>query len=176
MKRIVISTSLLLLLDLGLVATLATRAVHAKAQPNENGAVILGEAGESYPIYGTGGIKVTGGHHGIFSSNWKHSEIEIDGSGITAQKFIPATKDSDFAALAGGVYFVTHSATCTLGPATAAAGEEIVVCNAVAGTTITYQAGSGTTLLGASQSAPTTNTTLGKVDRFISDGTNWFKE
>ena len=106
-------------------------AKHTEVAPqDQNGALIIGEAGESYPIYGVGGIRVSGGHHGMFMSNMKKSQIEIDGSAISAQKMIPSNQVSDFAAVSRGAYFVSHSAVCTLTSAANAAGEEIVVCNA----------------------------------------------
>src|SRR5438445_498489 len=119
-------------------------AKHATVPPEEqNGAVILGLAGESYPLYGVGGIRVTGGHHGMFSSNMKSSQIEIDGSAIAAQKLIPANEISDFAAVPGGAYFVSKSSVCTLASSMTAAGEEIVVCNTGKDVTITYQTTNG---------------------------------
>jgi len=153
-------------------------AKHATAPAEEqNGAVILGLAGESYPIYGVGGIRVTGGHHGMFSSNMKSSQIEIDGSAIAAQKLIPANEISDFAAVSRGAYFVNRSSVCTLASAMGAAGEEIVVCNAGKDVTITYQTKNGESLFGVEQlGVLIVNKTPGKVDRFISDGKSWYRE
>ena len=153
-------------------------AKHATVAPqDQNGALIIGEAGESYPIYGVGGIRVSGGHHGMFMSNMKNSQIEIDGSAITAQKLIPSTQISDFAAVTRSAYFVSHSAVCTLTSAANAAGEEIVVCNAGKDVTITYQTIVGESLIGGEQlGVLTVNKTPGKVDRFISDGKSWYHE
>ena len=153
-------------------------AKHATVAPeNQNGAVILGMAGESYPIYGAGGIRVSGGHHGFFSSNMKSSQIEIDGSGISAQKLSPANETSDFTAAIRGAYFVSHSAVCTLASAQNVAGEEVVVCNAGKDVTITYQTVNGETLLGGEQlGVLIVNKNPGKVDRFISDGKSWYRE
>jgi hypothetical protein len=153
-------------------------AKHAAVPASEqNGAVILGNAGESYPIYGAGGIRVTGGHHGFFSSNMKSSQIEIDGSGISAGKLIPTNEISDFPAAAHGAYFVSGSSVCTLATAVGAAGDEIVVCNAGKDVTITYQTSNGETLIGADQvGVLMVNKTPGKVDKFISDGKSWYRE
>jgi len=137
---------------------------------------VLGMAGEQYPIYGAGGIKVTGGHHGFFSSNMKSSAIEIDGSGISAHKFAPVNVTSDFTAMAGGAYFVSGNCVCNLGPATGNAGQEVAICNAAKSTTITYANLPGEFVYGVDQSATVTNSNQGKVDKFISDGKGWFRE
>ena len=151
---------------------------HAEVSPqDQNGALIIGEAGESYPIYGVGGIRVSGGHHGMFMSNMKKSQIEIDGSAISANKLIPSNQTSDFAAVSRSAYFVSHSAVCTLTSAANAAGEEIVVCNAGKDVTITYQTIVGESLIGGEQlGLLIVNNKPGKVDRFISDGKSWYRE
>jgi hypothetical protein len=157
------------------IMTADNRAEAEKKAANDNDAVIFGDAGERYPITGTGGIKVTGGHKGIFESNWKTSSIEIDGSGVTAHNFTATNETGDFTAAANGAFFVDQSATCTLSPADAAAGQELIVCNATAGGTVTYKAAAGETL-GGSVNATLVNSTAGKVDRFISDGKSWYHE
>jgi hypothetical protein len=147
-----------------------------RSAKEENVAVVIGQAGEQYPIYGIGGITVTGGHHGFWSSNMKSSEIKIDGSGISAQKLMPVYMDRDFSAVAGGAYFVSSVAVCTLPTAVGAAGQEIVVCNTSKNATITYQTIQSEILLGGDQSGKVVNSSPGKVDRFISDGKGWYRE
>jgi hypothetical protein len=152
-------------------------AKHAAAPKEENGAVILGEAGESYPIYGAGGIRVTGGHHGFFTSNMKRSEIEIDGSAISAQKLTAINETADFLAAPNCAYFVSQAAVCTLSSAVGAAGEEVIVCNTGNEITITYQTTNGETLFGCEQLGVLfVNKKPGKVDKFISDGKSWYHE
>jgi hypothetical protein len=173
-------TQLRLLLFLVVVATglsIAALAKHAQSDKDQNVAVIIGEAGEQYPIYGAGGIRVRGGHHGFFASNVKSSQIEIDGSGISPQKLIALNENTDFAASANNAYFVSTSAVCTLGTAVGAAGQEIIVCNAGQGVTITYQTTNGETLFGGERlGVLVANSTAGKVDKFISDGKCWYRE
>jgi len=176
MNKVNVSAPVFVLLCLVLLAPLALGPAHAGAPSDENLAIILGEAGERYPIFGTGGIKVSGGHHGFWSSNMKRSSIEIDGSGISPQKFAPINESSDFTASANSAYFVSGTCICALPPARSMAGQEILVCNTNEGTTITYQTSIGDRLFGGSQLDPTANSILGKVDRFISDGRNWYKE
>ena len=149
---------------------------YAGAPADENGALIMGEAGEKYPIYGIGGIKVTGGHHGMWMSNMKHSPIEIDGSAISSQKFSPAYKNADFNASLHSANFVSQSAVGTLPPAIDSAGEEIIVCNVSDKTTINYQTSPSDKLIAATLSSANTNSTFGKVDRFICDGRAWYRE
>jgi hypothetical protein len=145
------------------------------SQPDdENGALIIGEAGERYPVYGTGGIKVTGGHHGMMMSNMKRSSIEIDGSLISVQRFASHNESADFNAVANSAHFVSNAAVCTFPPASSAPGQEIIVCN-TNNTTITYKT-SGEDKLIAGPREMNANATFGKVDRFISDGRNWFHE
>jgi hypothetical protein len=157
--------------------TPAALAKHADPAQSENMAVIIGNTGESYPIYGTGGIRVTGGHHGMFTSNMKTSQIEIDGSGITPQKTMAVNTNEDFAAAAGGAYFVANTCVCTLSSATGVAGQEIVICNTAKGATVTYQTTNGEALVGAKPlGLLLVNNSYGQVDKFISDGKSWFRE
>jgi hypothetical protein len=145
-------------------------------------ALVLGQAGEAYPIYGVGGIKVTGGHHGFWSTNLKSSAIQVDGSGIAVQKFVPVNVTADFSAAPSTAYFVSNSAICTLPTAVGCAGQEIVLCNAGANCTITYQVVPGEMLFGGEQPGAgekekaVSNARQGKVDRFISDGKGWYRE
>jgi hypothetical protein len=161
-----------------LFAEFSTAAVakNASSREDENSAVVFGEAGERYPIVGVGGIRVVGGHHGWFTSNMKSSAIQIDGSGISAQKFVPVNVSGDFIAAANGAYFVSNVAICTLPTAVGAAGQEIVVCNTNKSGTITYQTVLGEVLLGGDQSGPVVSSIPGKVDKFISDGKGWYRE
>jgi len=155
-----------------LLTVLANTALAKYASPpdDENSALIVGCAGEKYPISGVGGIRVIGGHHGHWSTNIKTSPIQIDGSSISSQRFQPVYVDTDFSAAANGAYFVSKSSVCTLSTASGAAGQEIVVCNTSKDATITYQTVQGEVLRGGDQSGP------GKVDRFISDGKGWYRE
>ncbi len=160
-----------------LLAYLSGIAIAKHDRPEEeNMAIIFGEASERYPIFGSGGIKVSGGHHGIFMSNTKSSAIQIDGSGISAQKYVPSYMQADFTAAPNGAFFVSNSAKCTMPPAAGAAGQEIVVCNTGSNVTITYQAANGEPLPGSGPSGKLENLTPGKVDRFLSDGKTWYRE
>jgi hypothetical protein len=163
----------------GLTLAADARGGSKQAGSAENMALVVGAAGEAYPIYGAGGIRVTGGHHGIFSSNLKSSAIEIDGSGISAQKYLPVSVSADFSASPNAAYFVSDASICTLPSAAGCAGQEIVVCNTSQNATITYQAASGETVYGGEQAGAAlgavVNSRQGKVDRFISDGKNWYR-
>jgi hypothetical protein len=156
--------------------SIAALAKHTSSSDDENSAIVLGEAGEQYRIFGVGGIRVSGGHHGWFASNMKSSAIQIDGSGVATQRFVPVNVDADFSAAATGSYFVSNTCVCTLPTAAGAAGQEIVVCNSGKNATITYQSFQGETLNGGNQPAPVVNSSPGKVDRFISDGKSWYRE
>ena len=92
MEKVNKSGSIFVLLCSILLASLASGPGQAKAPADENLAVIIGESGEQYPIYGAGGIRVSGGHHGIWMSNMKRSAIEIDGSGISAQRLVQSRR------------------------------------------------------------------------------------
>jgi hypothetical protein len=112
----------------------------------------------------------------MFASNMKSSSIEIDGSGITAQKYLTVIENEDFTAAAGGAYFATADVVCTLAAAASAAGQETVVCNTGKGASIKYKTAAGETVVGADLPGVMVNATPGKVDRFISDGRFWYKE
>jgi len=146
----------------------------AQDKNDTNGAMIYGEAGEKYELVGSGGIRVIGGHHGWFTSNMKSSPIEIDGSEIAGSSFTAVNEASDFKASATGSYFASHSAICVLPTAVGVGGKEIIVCNTSDGT-ITYATTNGETISGR-QTGSLTNSTAYKLDRFISDGQNWFRE
>jgi len=165
-----------LMLPAMLVALLSIAALakHESNVNDENVALVLGNAGEQYPIFGSGGIRVTGGHHGFWSSNVKTSAIQIDGSGVSAQNFNPVSENADFTALPNCAYFVSQTCVCTLSTAVGSGGREIVVCNAGKGTTITYKTDNGATFGGGIE--VTSNSSAGKVDRFIADGKSWYKE
>jgi hypothetical protein len=148
----------------------------ARSPNDENSAVVLGEAGERYPIYGVGGIRVSGGHHGWWASNMKSSAIQIDGSAISTQKLAPVNVDTDFSAAANGAYFVSNVSVCTLPTAVGVAGQELVVCNTSKNANVTCQTVQGEILHDSDQSETAVNLTPGKVDRFISDGKGWYRE
>jgi hypothetical protein len=150
--------------------------------PPDNLAEIVGWGGESYPLHGVGGIKVTGGHHGGWCTNKNTSGIEIDGSGVSAQKYSPVNVSNNFAASPNNAYFVSDTAVCTLPTAAGCAAQEILVCNTGPNCTVTYQVAPGEMLLGGDQSGSgeankiAINKRQGKVDKFISDGKSWYKE
>ena len=152
-------------------------------------AVITGLAGEQYVLYGTGGITVQQTPKpGMWHSNMRVYKVCIDGSNtgagaggssqsgsFAASNFAAATVDSDFRAVGNTAYFVSNSAVCTLPSAAGLAGREIFVCNTSQAGTITYGTASGETVSGKA-SGVMTNSTPNKVDRFISDGKNWYAE
>src|SRR5262249_42312138 len=122
--------SMLVLLALMLCTSMVHMAGYADTPDDQNGALILGEASERYIIYGINGIRVSGGHRGMWSSNMKRSPIEIDGGALSAQRFSPVNESADFNASPHGAYFVQQTAICNLPPAAASPGDEIVVANA----------------------------------------------
>ena len=149
---------------------------HAASNDDGNSALIRGEAGENYPIVGTGGIRVSGGHHGMWMSNMKTSTVLIDGSGILAQKFPAVAENSDFNAACGSSYFVSQTSVCMLPQASTSAGQEVVVCNTASNGAITYKAQTGDRLFGANQAGVIVSSQSGKVDRFLCDGSTWYRE
>jgi hypothetical protein len=144
-------------------------------------AAVYGLAGECYLFYGAGGITVEQSPKpGMWHSNMRQYKICIDGSGISGANaacgnFTAVNVNADFNAIANFAYFVSSSAKCTLPTATAVAGKEIMICNASSGSTITYYTTNGETVSG-NQSGALISETPYKVDRFISDGRNWYKE
>ena len=143
-------------------------------------ASIFGEAGERYVLYGSGGVTVTQSPKpGMWHSNMRSYSVCIDGGGMPASSAVPASfcavkPEADFYAVAGFAYFVSQSATCTLPAASTATGKEVIVCNAGSGT-ITYNTAAAEAISG-SPSGALTNATPYKIDRFISDGKNWYRE
>ncbi len=125
-------------------------------------------------VSGSGGIRVRSEcvRRSLFS---RHYNVCIDGSGITGAGFAALNKAEDFKAAVNCAYFVSHSAICTLSTAIDSAGKEIIVCNTCVDGTVTYNTTSGETISG-NLSGSLTNSTRYKVDRFISDGINWYKE
>ena len=154
-------------------------------------AVLYGMSGERYVLYGTGGVTVEQSPKpGMWHSNMFTYKIRIDGGnsgGDThagniagSSAFAPASLAarrlaSNFFANSGGAYFVSGTAVCTLPSATGCAGKEILVCNTSKDGTITYNTSSGESISGSASGA-LTNSTANKVDRFISDGSNWYRE
>jgi hypothetical protein len=148
-------------------------------------ASVFGMAGERYLFYGTGGITVDQTPKpGFWHSNMNTYKISIDGGGglgggqggvLPSANFATSNVEGDFNAFANIAYFVSSAATCTLPTASAAAGREILVCNTSKGGTISYNTTSGETVSG-NQSGVLINSTPNKVDRFISDGKNWYRE
>ena len=149
-------------------------------------AVVTGLAGETYVFYGTGGITVDENPRpGMWHSNMKTYRIRIDGSemsggggqggGFPASNFAAASVNTDFQAFPNTAYFVSASASCVFSSASTAAGREIVVCNSGKDVTIKYDTTAGETISG-NASGTLTNASPYKVDRFISDGKNWYKE
>jgi len=126
-------------------------------------------------ISGTGGIKVntvlTGGGKFTFG----HYEVSIDGSGISSG-ISSVNVDHDFNAAVGTTYFVSKPALCTLPSAANAAGKEVLVWNACpAGGIISYGSIAGQ-LISGKPSSTLSNSIPYKLDRFMSDGSNWFQE
>jgi hypothetical protein len=102
--------------------------------------------------------------------------LPFDGGALSAGGGLtPTNVASDFAAAPGRAYFVSAPATCSLPPAASAAGKEILVCNKTLGGLITYTTSGGETISGQ-PSGTYANATRYRVDRFISDGSNWYRE
>ncbi len=148
-------------------------------------AVVTGLAGEHYVFYGTGGIVVDQTPRpGAWHSNMRTYKVSIDGSnagcgngqGVFAgSNFAAANIDHDFRAVGNTAYFVSSTASCTLPDASGFAGREILVCNTSKDGVITYATTNGGTISGKT-SGEVRNNTPNKVDRFISDGKNWYQE
>jgi len=157
-------------------------------------AVVYGMTGERYIFYGTNGITVEQDHHpGMLHSNMSTYRIRIDGSGAgssaanappttgvapTATAAAPAkgafSQDSDFTADPNCSYFVSGTVVCVMPSASGIAGNEIKVCN-TGSAKIKYTTRYGETISGSASGEVNNNTSF-QVDRFISDGKNWFKE
>jgi len=179
---------------------------HAKQKTEESKdddvsmAVVYGMSGERYIFYGTNGITIQQDHRpGMFHSNMSTYRIRIDGSGAgsnsedastpvatattvaptgTTSTAAPANgafnQDSDFTANPNCSYFVSGTVVCVMPSASGIAGSEIKVCN-TGGAKIKYTTRYGETISG-SPSGEVLNSTSYQVDRFLSDGKNWFKE
>jgi hypothetical protein len=129
----------------------------------------------NYRIRGTGGIKVSMPRKlGWIVTAGDTYDINVDGSAI-AGGFGAEHPSSDFAASVSKAYFLSTPATCLLPSAAQAAGKEVVICNTGASGAITYTTTDGQTISGQA-SGSVSNSTPYKIDRFISDGSNWFKE
>jgi hypothetical protein len=127
-------------------------------------------------LSGTGGIKVNTQYTGGTRFTIGHYEVTIDGSGIAPAGMSATKVDHDFNAVPGTAYFVSKSATCTFPSAVDAVGKEILVCHASPnGDSITYNTVAGQLISGKASGA-LSNTAAYKLDRFISDGSNWYKE
>lgn len=136
---------------------------------------------------GSGGIKVNATQigHDRFAVCVDGSAISANGgtnvgaSGGTAGTTagVPSVRvDADFSATTNGTYFVVKTASCTLPSAVTAAGKEILVWNSCpSGGVVTYKTTQGQTISGAA-SGSLTNATVYKLDRFMSDGDNWYRE
>jgi len=184
MSRKLVKPGTVLLIVAVLVVTVWQTA-HAKrddsAQQGDEVSVasVFGMAGERYDFYGTGGITVEQSPKpGWIHSNMKTYKIRIDGGANSNQagpSLEPVNEEASFNAAAGCAYFVSHTANCTLPSAADVAGKEVVVCNKGAGIAITYGTRFGESISG-NQSGALVNSTPYQVDRFISDGKNWYKE
>jgi hypothetical protein len=136
---------------------------------------------------GSGGIKVTATR---LANN--RYEVVVDGSSISSAGGIaagasggtmgPVTGASavrvggDFSAATNSIYFVEKTATCTLPSAVGAIGKEILVWNArPSGVVVTYKTTQNQTISGAA-SGSAINSTAFKIDRFMSDGGDWYRE
>ncbi len=167
---------------------LTLTAVAQQANKFGNMALVRGYGAEYYWIHGVGGIKVTGGQDSRrLMTHSRNLSIEIDGSGIAAHKYLPVNVSADFSASPNASYFVSAASVCTLPSAVGCAGQEIVVCNTSKNDRITYQATSGETIYGIDQartglsgvagvnSSAVVNSRQGEIDRFLSDGKNWYR-
>jgi hypothetical protein len=122
-------------------------------------------------LIGTGGIKVNAA-----STGFGKYQVAIDGSGISGSSVSAAQVDHDFNASLNSVYFVSKPATCALPSAVDAAGKEVLVWNVCSsGGTVKYGTSAGQKISGSAPGA-ISNSTAYKLDRFMSDGTNWVKE
>jgi hypothetical protein len=99
----------------------------------------------------------------------------IDGSGMVPSAVSAVKVNGDFNASVNCAYFVSRSATCTLSSAAEVAGKEILVWNASPSGLIKYATMLDQTISGSAASA-VTNSSPYKLDRFMSDGSNWFRE
>jgi hypothetical protein len=127
-------------------------------------------------LAGTGGIKVNAQLVGATRFRQGSYEVSIDGSGLSNAGMNAVNIDSDFDAAVSNIYFVSKTATCTLPSAAGIAGKEVLVWNAASGGgTITYATVSGQ-LISGNATGTLSNSTPYKLDRFMSNGSNWYKE
>jgi hypothetical protein len=127
-------------------------------------------------LSGTGGIKVNAELTGGSTFRMGHYDVTIDGSGIASGGISSVNVDHDFNAAVSTAYFVAKSAVCTLPLASNTAGKEVLVWNACpTGGIITYGT-SDSQLISGKQPSNFSNSTSYKLDRFMSDGSNWYKE
>ncbi|HEY9759891.1 MAG TPA: hypothetical protein V6C97_32325 [Oculatellaceae cyanobacterium] len=124
---------------------------------------------------GAGGAGGATGSDGASGIGGGASGTGALGSGALTANFAAANVSSDFMAVAGTAYFVSGSAVCTLPAAGGAAGREILVCNNTDGGAIKYCTAAGE-LISGQASGTLSNSKPYKIDRFISDGKNWFLE
>lgn len=117
----------------------------------------------------------TTGRGGAGEAGGGASESGAFGSGALTANFAAAKVNGDFMAVAGTAYFVSSSAVCTLPAAGGAAGREVLVCNNTDSGAIKYCTAAGE-LISGQASGTLGNSKPYKIDRFISDGKNWFLE
>jgi hypothetical protein len=125
-------------------------------------------------LIGSGGIRVNALHENGGAVNGKYL-VYVDGSDIAATKLTTVKVDTDFNASAHCAYFVVRSATCTLPSAVGLAGEEILVWNAGPSVSVRYSTVLEQKISGTAPGA-LSSTTPYKLDRFMSDGSNWYRE
>ena len=142
---------------------------------DENITTITGYSGMTYILHGLGGIKVSGQHPGFWCASFAKYNVYIDGSAISKTGFNQGNFVNDFQATPYSANFVAKSAICTLPSASDFPGVEIIVCNTSQNETITYKTVNNQTISGK-QSGQLVNKVVNKVDKFISDGNNWYLE
>ena len=127
-------------------------------------------------VFGTGGIRVNTVLTGGSRFTLGHYEVSIDGSGISPGGISSVNVDHDFNAAVSTAYFVSKPATCTLPSAAKVAGKEVLVWNACpSGGIISYGTAAGQ-LISGKQPTAASNSTPYKLDKFMSDGSNWYEE
>lgn len=125
-------------------------------------------------LIGAGGIRVNAQHENGGAVSGKY-RVYIDGANMSAPAVSTSKIDSDFNAAPGCAYFVKGNATCTLPSAVELAGKEILVWNAGPSVTVRYNTVMNQQISGSASGA-LTNSTAFRLERFMSDGANWFKE
>jgi len=127
-------------------------------------------------VFCTGGIRVNTVLTGGSRFTLGHYEVGIDGSGISSGSIGSINVDHDFNAAVSTAYFVSKPATCTLPSAVNVAGKEVLVWNACPSEGIISYGTSAEQLISGKQPATLSNSTPYRLDRFMSDGSNWYKE